>query len=112
MTSDDSKRNSTASSVAISHSTSTNNKSNNNNNEYYRYFRIIQHGKNKYRPSKEGDPDEWGDVLATYGFELFGNLQEDRFFEEITDQHKGKAKYVYKYDLDGNGNTTITTLIL
>lgn len=46
--------------------------------ESYRYFRIIQTGKNKFQPS-EGVADLWSDVLVAGGFELFGTLTE-KFF--------------------------------
>jgi hypothetical protein len=39
----------------------------------YRYFRIIQTGKNKYKPA-EGKPDEWSDVFVASHFEIYGTL--------------------------------------
>jgi len=46
----------------------------------FRYFRVIQTGKNSYK-GKEGSTDEWSDVFVLIGFELYGCLlfeQEDK----------------------------------
>ncbi len=52
-------------------------------NGAFRYFRVIQTGKNAFQ-ERNTDPnsDEWSDALVVCGFELYGTLhsmQPDRF---------------------------------
>lgn len=41
--------------------------------EGFRFFRVIQTGPNSW-DSKKGTSDEWSNVLAVCGFELYGEL--------------------------------------
>lgn len=47
-------------------------------NQHYRFFRIIQIGKNKYQLPPNEQKDRWSDVLVVSGFELYGSLMEKR----------------------------------
>jgi len=70
-------------------------------NNKFRYFRIIQTGKNKYQIPTDGK-DEWSDVFVAGSFEIYGKIHR-KAKQKVSENSLVNKQYAYHHDGDTNG---------
>jgi len=70
----------------------------------FRYFRIIQTGKNNFSAKSSQKEDDWSNVLVISGFELYGTLYTGSFATNVLSKKSSPAHdFKYRSTHDRNG---------